>query len=38
MFPFMSKPLPPAQSQPAGGLTHFDAPGQAHLVDGGMAL
>jgi cyclic pyranopterin phosphate synthase len=33
MFPFMSKPLPPAQSQPASGLTHFDAQGQAHMVD-----
>ena len=29
----MSKPLPPAQSQPASGLTHFDAQGQAHMVD-----
>ena len=31
----MSKPLPPAQSLSAGdpALTHFDAQGQAHMVD-----
>jgi len=29
----MSKPLPPVQSLPANPLTHFDAQGQAHMVD-----
>ncbi|KQU69652.1 molybdenum cofactor biosynthesis protein MoaC [Rhizobacter sp. Root16D2] len=33
MFPSMSKPLPPVQSLPANHLTHFDAQGQAHMVD-----
>jgi cyclic pyranopterin monophosphate synthase len=35
MFPAMSKPLPPVQSLPASdpALTHFDAQGQAHMVD-----
>jgi len=29
----MSKPLPPVQSLPTNPLTHFDAQGQAHMVD-----
>jgi len=29
----MTKPLPPVQAEPAAALTHFDAQGQAHMVD-----